>query len=153
VIDPALQTKKKQLDAVFTEIEAFEGDPLIKAYLTYFLCIRISGFVEDCVRTIFSSYSDSNSSGYAKNYIASKLKKIPNPTTDAIFSIAAEFNKDWSDRLKKSVPVPQRESLNSVVSNRHAIAHGGTSPIVLSDLKRYYQDIIIIIQVLETCCE
>jgi len=152
VISPLLQSKKKQIDILISEIDAFSGDPLIKAYLTYYLCVRISGFVEDCVRTIFSSYADANSSAHARSYIAAKLSKFPNPSMEAIFALAKEFNMTWSDDLKKKIPVPRRLSLNSVVNNRHTIAHGGTSSITLNDIKRYYQDIIVIVQTIETCC-
>ncbi len=147
-----LLSKQKVIEDLFIEIDAFSGDPIIKAYLTYYLCIRVSGFMEDCIRSIFSEYVDANSKDAAKNFIFAKLKKIPNPTWGTITSISKEFDENWNSQLNKQVTKPYREALESIVSNRNVIAHGGTSAITLRDLETYYREAINVIDELEKIC-
>jgi len=49
--------QKQEIDGLFSQVRGFSGDPYIKALLTYYLCIRVSGFLENCVRIIFTEYS------------------------------------------------------------------------------------------------
>jgi len=151
--NPRLLVKQKQIEDLFTEIGSFIGDPEVKAYLTYYLCIRVSGFLEDCVRSVFSEYVDGNSQNYVKTFVGEKLRKIPNPTWSAIVSLAKDFNDNWSIQLKSNVEKPSTDAVDSIVYNRNIIAHGGTSSITLSELENYYKAAINVINELEkTCC-
>ena len=147
-----LITKQKQIEDLFAEVGAFSGEPVVKAYLTYYLCIRVSGFIEDCIRSIFSEYVDVNSQNFVTVFVGEKLKKIPNPTWDAIIALAKDFDDGWYTQLKHSVGKPYRDALDSIVSNRNIIAHGGTSSITLSELEGYYRDAINVVNELERIC-
>jgi len=152
VINPRLIAKQKQIEDLLVKVRAFSGDAEVKAYLTYYLCIRISGFIEDCVRFIFSEYVDANSQNSVTVFVTEKLKKIPNPTWSAIVSLAKDFNDTWAVQLKANVDKPNSEAVDSIVKNRNTIAHGGTSPITLNELETYYRDAVIVVDELEKIC-
>lgn len=152
MINPSLIAKQKVIEDLFVEIKAFSGDALIKAYLTYYLCVRVSGFLEDCVRTIFSNYVDANSKNSVKTFVAKKLRKFPNPTWEAIYALTKDFDDGWVEYLKANVDQSYRDAINSIVSNRNTIAHGGTSSITLNDLEKYYQNAVNVIDELEKIC-
>lgn len=101
--NPRLLAKQKQIEDLFTEIGTFTGDPQVKAYLTYYLCIRVSGFIEDCVRSVFSEYVDRNSKNSVTTFVSEKLRKIPNPTWGAIISLAKDFSDNWSPSLNQTL--------------------------------------------------
>ena len=152
MINPRLLAKQKQIEDLFLELDTFVGDPIIKAYLTYYLCIRVSGFIEDCVRSILSDYADANSQNSVTNFVVEKLRKIPNPTWGAIVSLTKDFNENWSAQLKANVDKTYSDAVDSIVSNRHTIAHGGTSSITLSELETYYKNALKVIDELERIC-
>lgn len=150
--NPRLLSKQKQIEDLFLELDAFVGDPVIKAYLTYYLCIRVSGFIEDCVRSIFSDYADANSQNAVTTFVVEKLRKFPNPTWSAIVSLAKDFNDNWSVQLKANVSKTYSDAVDTIVSNRNIIAHGGTSSITLSELKTYYKNVLNVIDELDKTC-
>lgn len=152
MINPNLVSRQRDIDALFIEVGTFSGDPIIKAYLTYYLCIRVSGFIEDCVRTIFSEYADRNSQNFVRTFVEEKLRKFPNPTWSAIVSLTGDFSDGWATQLKARVDKPYQDAVDSIVRNRNNIAHGGTSSITLSELEGYYRDAMKVIEELEQIC-
>ena len=150
--NPKLLAEKKIVDDLFKQINSFTGDPFIKSLLTYYLCVRVSGFLENSVRTIFLDYSIPMSRGNVPTYISNKLKKFPNPTWSAIIELATDYNKLWADNLKKTIKPSVPSALDSINVNRNAIAHGSTSSITIGDLTSYYNDVLILIDELENVC-
>jgi hypothetical protein len=147
-----LVSRQKVIEDLFVEVRAFVGDPLIRAYLTYYLCIRVSGFIEDCVRTIFSDYVDTNSKNSVKTFAIGKLKKFPNPTWSAILSLVKDFDSNWAEQLKLRIDPSWSDGIDSIVSNRNTIAHGGSSSITLNELDGYYRKALLAIDELEKVC-
>jgi hypothetical protein len=153
MISAALLKQKKQIDDLFDHINAFTGDPYDKSLLTFYLCVRVSGFMENCVRIIFSEFSAPRSKDQVVTFVGNKLKKFPNPTYSEIIKIAKDFDKQWSIGFKKTITRQHQLSIESININRNQIAHGGTSGITIGDLFDYYQDIVKIIENLEATCK
>jgi hypothetical protein len=152
MISPKLQKEKQDIDDLFTLVTNFRGDPYIKALLTYYLCVRVSGFIENCVRIIFTEYSAPRTRDHVSVYVNKRLEKFPNPTYENICRLTREFNNQWHQTFKAGVTQQVRQSLGSINVNRNAIAHGGTSTITVGQLYSYYQDIIQLIAHLEQAC-
>ena len=151
--------KQKQLiDTLFQDVNTFtknqSHDPLIESFLAKYICVQVSGFLQNCVRIIFSNYTTPRTQDHVTNYVSKKVGKFPNPTFDAILSLAGEFNPNWKASFIEQVPKNSRlrSSLDSINVNRNAIAHGGTSTIRIGDIKQYYDDAVILITKLELCC-
>jgi hypothetical protein len=134
MLSPQLIREKEEIDTLFDEVNTFPGDLYAKSLLTYYLCIRISGFVENCVRIIFSEYSATRAQDQVKVFVSSKLERFPNPTYNNIIRITREFNRVWAQAF------------------RNAIAHGGVSGISVGQLANYYADVVQMIETLETSC-
>jgi hypothetical protein len=148
----ALLREKKQIDSLFNHVQTFSGDSYHKALLTYYLCIRLSGYVENCVRIVFTEYSEPNCKGQVVDFVNNKLKKFPNPTWSIIIKLTKEFNIKWADELKRLVEERHRVSLNNIILNRNTLAHGGSSRITIHELYNYYQDVTYLIEKLEESC-
>jgi hypothetical protein len=144
--------QKQEIDGLFNQVQGFPGDPYIKALLTYYLCIRVSGFLENCVRIIFTEYSIPRTSDHVSTYVTGKLKEFPNPTYANICKLAGDFHSQWRENFKSRVTAQIRESLESIRVNRNAIAHGSNSPITVAQLATYYQDAVHLIERLEEAC-
>jgi hypothetical protein len=152
MINPKLINERNQIDSLFVAISHPSIDPYLQSLLTYYLCIRVTGFLENCVRIIFSEYSTTRASDHVSTYVSNKLRRFPNPTFTNICKITNDFNGHWKDVFKASVPSKIRQSLESINNNRNAIAHGGTSTITVGQLRAYYNDILILIDELEKSC-
>lgn len=148
----ALQKEKNQIDSLFKDIDSYSGDPYYQALLTYYLCIRVSGFIENCVRIIFLEYSMPNCKRQVKDFVSKKLERFPNPNWAEIVKLVREFNDQWAIDLRNSTTPQHRSSISSIIKNRNNIAHGGTSGITLRELKNYYLDVIHVVEKLEEKC-
>lgn len=148
----ALQNEQNQIDKIIIQIRAFTGDPYFEALLAYYLCIRISGFLENCIRIYFLEYANQKCQDYVKTFMENRLKHFPNPTWGEIIKLIKDFNEQWVVDIKKSVSSQWLSSLESINNNRNNIAHGGTSSVTLHELVIYYQDIVNIIETIENIC-
>ena len=151
--NPKLIQEKNEIDSLFGQITGFGGDPYVKSLLTYDLCVRVSGYVESCVRIILADYSRPRAQDHVRTFVDGRLDRFPNPTFDQICKAIADFSDQWNRDFKARIPDPVRESLRSINVNRNQIAHGGTSTITIGQLQRYYQDVIFLIAVLEVTCQ
>lgn len=150
--NPKLIQEKNEIDSLFGQIIGFSGDPYVKSLLTYYCCVRVSGFVENCVRIILASYSTPRTQDHVRTFVEGKLDRFPNPTFDQICKAIADFNDQWNHDFKTRIPTAVRESLRSINVNRNQIAHGGTSTITIGQLQGYYHDAIFLIEQLEVTC-
>ena len=114
--------------------------------------LPFDGDIEDCVRTVFSDYVDANSKNSVKTFAIAKLKKFPNPTWSAMLALAKDFDEDWAKQLKTNVDNSCSDAVDSIVTNRNIIAHGGPSSITLNELEGYYRKAIQVIDELEKIC-
>lgn len=150
--NPKLLQQKQEIDNLFGQVTGFTGDPYVKSMLTYYLCVRISGFLENCVRTILTDYADSRTKDYVRTYVTGQFERFPNPTFEHICRTIRDFSDQWQKDFKAGIPSRIRHSLDSINVNRNAIAHGGTSTITVGQLFGYYQDVILLIEQLEQIC-
>ena len=142
----ALLREKSLIDNLFVQLDSYNGDLYYEALLVYYLCIRVSGFLENSVRIIFSEYATSNCQGQVQEFVRNKLKRFPNPTWTEIVKLTGDFNKVWADNLKSVVTKEYRDSVESLSNNRNNIAHGQVSNITIRELKKYYTDIVFVIE-------
>lgn len=150
--NPKLLQEKQVVDNLFIQIKGFVIDPYYQSLLSYYLCIRVSGFVENCVRTILTDYSVPRAKYNVRTYVGHSLERLPNPTYDSICELLKKYSDKWADRFKLAITTQVRQSLVSIVVNRNNIAHGGNSNITLNQLEVYYTDILQLIDELEQTC-
>jgi hypothetical protein len=69
-----------------------------------------------------------------------------------IFELVATFNPDWEKSLKDALDERILDSVNSIVANRHHIAHGRDVGITYVRVKQYYEDAVKLIEALDAQC-
>lgn len=151
--NPSLVQEQDAIGKLLTDVKNFSGDLSVQALLTYYACIRVSGFIENCVRTIFSDYAIPRSKDHVQAFVNEKLKRFPNPTWGEIVKLTRAFDEQWATNLKSRVNQQYLDSLDSINTNRNAIAHGGTSGLTIHQLLQYYSDVVVLIEELENCCQ
>lgn len=124
----------RQTTSLRALIKRVGHDPSTKAlemqgHWARYICILTSGYVENTVREIYSQYVRKNS--YSKaviRYSTKQLDGVQNPRADKLIKIAASFDPAWGRGLETHLSQNFRsEALNSIMSNRHLIAHGRSS--------------------------
>lgn len=138
----AILTKKNRLDAVFYRVSNLPEDDLqVRSDLACYLCVLVSGFVESTVSDIAATYCRVRSSPTVMNYIALRLSRTGTLNTERLLQFVGSFDPNWRDQLDDFVIGERKDALDSVVANRHNIAHGESVGLTYMRIKNYYKRI------------
>lgn len=144
----------QSVEALIKETEEYtSGDIELQAHWAKYLCVVACGFLEQALVSIFIDYCRQASSDRVANYAAARLRTIQNPNAKTFLEVASAFDKDWGNALQIYLDDEGRgQAINSIVSNRHKIAHGSASDITLSRLKEYFTKAVDVLNFVESLC-
>lgn len=143
-----LETQERRLDELIELMDSIEDED-IKSHFSKYLCIKVSGYLENVVKTLISTYIDGTSPRPVQSFIKTKIKNTTNLSTDKVVVFLESFEKTWASEFETKLTDEMSESLNSVVSNRNQIAHGGHDNITPRVIKIYYDDIKEVVKILQ----
>lgn len=143
---------KQRLDNLFQQIAAFGGDIELQSNWAKYLCILVSGFIETSIRSIYGEYARQRSNTNVANYVISRLARFTNPNMEDILVLSGSFDSDWRNNLENATTDEQKDSVNSIVANRNRIAHGVDVGISYVTVKRYYDNVVQVIDLVEENC-
>lgn len=149
-ISRQLQKLKTLIDQTRTAC----GDNLeLRAHWAKYICIVSAGLIENSVSEIFGDFIDHKSSKPVAAYARAVLSQVQNPRTQKIIDIARSFKPEWGDELENFVnDEGRKEAINSIMSNRHLIAHGQNSSVTISQVKTWIDKSVEIIEYVEDLC-
>ncbi len=150
---PDLNKAKRDVDALFNMVPT--GDSAyfeLSSHWAQYLCVRVSGFMEEAYEIIFTEYVENGASPkitkYAKRHISNGRK---NPNTDKIRQMLCAFSLEWGNRFEEFAKREGRkDALDSVMNNRHLVAHGRRSEVTITQVKAYFDKCIEIMEWVET---
>ena len=137
---PAVHRDKQKLDNLYTKISSITQTEM-KAHWAKYLCVLTSGYIENSVRNIISDYSNNKASAPLANFIQRKIKGVTNLKNNNIIDLLNAFNSVWGDKYRDNITEEQTDAINSVVANRHLIAHGRNVGLTYISMKDYYDEI------------
>jgi hypothetical protein len=147
----AIHQQKQRLDELF-KAAASLTDIEMQSHWSRYLCVLVSGFLENSVELCLSEYSGRVANVAVANFVGAKLRGFQNPKMSAILEIFGSFNSDWKVQLEAATQGQLSDSVNSIVGNRHKIAHGESVSLSLSSLAAYYKDAIAVVELLQRTC-
>lgn len=143
---------QQRLDHLFTQIKSFSGDIELQSHWARYLCVLVSGFLETSVRAIYSNYARTKAAPYVANYVEAQLKDFQNPKMEKILQLTREFSPEWEDALRSATDGEPKDAVDSIVANRHRIAHGEWVGITYDAMRRYYQNAVLVVKKVEDLC-
>jgi hypothetical protein len=133
--------------------EATGGDIEFQSHWAKYLCILCAGFLENALSEIYVSFSSGAASPHVVSFTRKALSQITNPNTTRFIEITLSFDKTWGSNLKDFVEDNGRkDAIDSIMSQRHRIAHGKNSDITVVRLREYLKKAIEVIEFLEKQC-
>ncbi len=141
----------QQLDNQYEKVKLVEDDE-IKSMLTKFLCVRTSGLLENYIKARIGDYTQSRVPKEVNRYISQKFKDITNLKCNRLKDVLDSFSNKWSEEFHTYLEEheQQKNSIESLITNRHNIAHGQNAGMSFSNLEQYYADVKAVITKLET---
>ncbi|MES2153914.1 MAG: HEPN domain-containing protein [bacterium] len=126
-----------RLDGLFKKASAIQ-DLEAKAHWTRYLCVLASGYLEVSVRSIAEEYAATVAHPNVANFVASSIEDFHNPRMEKILEVVRCFNSGWAAELEKACEGELKASVDSIVINRHLIAHGNWTGLSFGVMSRYY---------------
>ena len=152
MMHPILYSEKQRLDTLFSRLKEFLGDEELAAHWSRYLCVLLSGFIENTMRILLTSFAKEKSHPYISNFVAKNLSSITNLNEQRIQQVLGSFSESWRQIFEKLITDEQKDAVNSVLANRHSIVHGrsvGISPVRITE---YYKQVLQIVDMIETDC-
>jgi len=153
VKDLRVVSRKTKLDSLFALGDQLErdpnSDPELRAHFAQYLCVLVAGFVEKSVISLYSEHAKRRSSPTVFAYSTSQLSRIRNPKAGMLLEIAGTFDADWRRDLEEFLNGQKTEALNSVMGNRHQIAHGTSVTLTYRQIYDYYGQVVGILDHIE----
>jgi hypothetical protein len=112
-------------------------DGELASSLARFACVLTSGYLEVSVRVLVGAWCCDKAHPHVHAYVGRQLDWFSNPKLGKILDLLSHFSAPWRDGLEAALTDEEKDAINSVVSNRHHIAHGrnvGLSPV---PMRRY----------------
>ncbi len=111
------------------------------SYLAQLVAVWVSGYLESACREAALNYTRNRASKNVVGYVGKVLKRFRNPNMNKILELIGDFDRDARDELKKFSQGRIESSVNSIVSQRHNIAHGRATQLTISQVRIYYKDV------------
>jgi hypothetical protein len=147
----AIHQQKQRLDELFKTAGGF-SDAELQSHWSRYLCVLVCGFLENSVELCLSEYSKRAASPLVSNFVSARLRGFQNPKMGAILDLLGSFSPDWKAQVEIATQGQLSDSVNSIVGNRHKIAHGESVSLSIGSLTAYYKDAVVVIDLLEKTC-
>jgi len=128
-----------KLDRIFDSSGKIEDDE-IKSHLSRYLCVLTSGYIEESVKIIIRNYVSGKSHPNISNYINSSTHSITNLNCEKISSFLNTFNNEWKEEFDNHISAEEKDAIDSVVANRHLIAHGSNVGVSYVRVNNWYKN-------------
>jgi len=120
---------RQKLDHLFAQVATLSSISDQGEWSKY-LCVLVSGFVEESLRVLLEEYCSTKGPTSLQRFISRELSEITNCKTGKIASVLNRFDPTWETEFLQQIQAKSlladeiKNALDSVVSNRHLIAHG-----------------------------
>lgn len=117
-----------------------------------YLCVLTAGFLENALREVYSEFVKNAASPQVASFANSKLEFISNPKAGRFIDTAKSFDSAWADALEAFLDEDggrRRNAIDSIMSNRHQIAHGGSAQVSVGRIREYLPGCVQVVDFIE----
>lgn len=151
---PEVSRLKARLDATFARGMAItaHADLETQADFARYLCILVSGYLEKALTELVQEHSRRHGGPTLQRFIEKSTRKFTNANSQKLKDLLGSFNADWRSRLDVVLVDEFKDAVDSVLSLRHLIAHGGSAGVTLSRVAEYYLRIQLVVDEIADLC-
>lgn len=132
--------QEQRLRAAFEAIDGSEMGPELRSHYSRYLCVLLSGHVEQCLRALLLDFAHKRASAPIVSYVGVQVGQLRNVNKDRLSQLLTAFDRAlWLD-LEGRCP-DELEALDSIAAVRNVIAHGGESGITMATVTQYFGQI------------
>ncbi len=127
-----------RIENLLTRADEAGLDDELRSALARFACVLASGYLEESVRTLLGTWCSNKAHAHIHAYVGRQLDWFTNPKLGKMLDLLAHFSADWRNAFEAALSDEEKDAINSVVSNRHQIAHGRNVGVSPAPMRRYF---------------
>ena len=120
-----------------------------------YLCVLAAGLLENSIKQIYSEFASRTVAKPIASFVSSNLSPIRSPKAQKFLDIAGAFSVLWGSELENYLnDKGRREAIDSIMGNRHLIAHGQyrNSNISMAQMKDYFAKVLEVLEFIDGQC-
>jgi hypothetical protein len=151
---PSIVSHRHRIDNLFTKAATIT-DRAEQAEWAKYLCVLVSGYIEESLRVLLDQYTRTRATPVIQNFVWGEIKDITNCKTSKIASVLQRFNLTWESDFLTGIQARSRvvdeikNSVDSVIANRHQIAHGKNIGLGYVAISTYYDNVKKAVEILD----
>lgn len=144
---------KQRLDETFKRASQIKDpDAELLADLARYLCVLVSGFLEQALIEILLEHTRAQASPSIQKYVGTKLQRFTTANAQNVKDLVGSFDPDWYRDLDKYLVAEHKDAVDSVVNIRHAVAHGRFVGVTIASARRYYERVKEVVDHIADLC-
>lgn len=149
-----IESHRRRINAVLVRGESLSLDQSeMRADMAKYACVLTSGLVEVSVRTLLRDWCTPRCHPISLRYVDSQLRQFQNPKIGVVLDLIGNFDEAWRTMLETRLSDEQKDAVNSVVANRHRIAHGDNVGLSLVPMRRYFYRCTEVVELVDECIQ
>lgn len=150
----AVFSRRQRLDATFERVENMGDDAELLSDFARYLCVLVSGFLEQSVVVLVLEHVRRNSDPTVQNHIEVRLRRqFTNANSQRLIDLMNTFSKDWGADLRKFLDGEYKDAIDSVVALRNRISHGENAVVTMTSVKGHYKSVKKVVDyIADLCC-
>lgn len=106
-----------------------------------YACVTCTGYIEVALRLVLQNYVQSKATAEIAAYVVRDMEAVQNPKAEKIVKVLRCFSDRWADAMDEYFTVnPEvKDAIDSLMANRHLIAHGRPCSISLGRVASYFE--------------
>jgi hypothetical protein len=151
---PEVSRLKARLDSTFErgKLISASADLETQADFARYLCVLVSGYLEKSLTELLQEHSRRHGGPTLQRFVERNTRRFANANSQKLRDLLGSFNADWTAKLDAVLVDEFKDAVDSVISLRHVIAHGGSAGITLSRVSEYYQRIQLVVDEIADLC-
>lgn len=132
--------------------EATSGNIELIGHWGRYLCVLTAGFLENALTEVYANYARRVGNAAVANFSTRTLENITNPKASKFVETAHSFSKVWGEELNQFLDDEderRRNAIDSIMNNRHQIAHGKKTGISVVRVREYLSGCVEVIEYIE----
>ena len=142
---------KQRLDYLFQQVSGITDEEM-KSHWARYLCVLVAGFIENSLRIMLVKYAAAKAHPNVANYVNNRIKNITNLNNEKMKQLLGSFNSDWEKIIEENILDDQKEAIDSILANRHQIAHGQSVGITYARVNQYYAKVVRTVEIIYEQC-
>jgi hypothetical protein len=147
-----VESQIKRLDATFKRASGATGDLELSSDLAKYLCVLVSGFLEQSIIELLLEYIRIHAHTSVHQHMEPRLRQFTTAKTHRIIELFGSFDANWRKDLEDYLVDQLKDAIDSVVANRHNIAHGKSVGLTISRVQTYYERVKDVVDHLSDLC-